>query len=167
MTAGAAEPVDLAVSDERQVARKAIDICSNPDCQRVTGFQIGKVAPRATAQAAHILPAAECGPRWDAEPAPSEGSKLRRGVEGNEMRICFDCHNRAHSDPEEFPAELLLAWKGGHEERVASLLGFDLKQTQLRLGGGRDSRDLALELLLRLDAYRSMYPNEFLEFPPR
>ncbi|PRA09853.1 hypothetical protein CQ010_16505 [Arthrobacter sp. MYb211] len=140
-------------------------ICSSPECLRVTGFQTAKGKPRAVAQAAHILPAAKSGPRRDAEVVLPDGTKLKQGDEGNAIWLCLPCHVRADADPEGFPAELLLAWKREHEERASSLVGLDLEQSLLKLGGVRQSHDLARDLLLWLDGHRFMYVDGSCEFP--
>lgn len=140
-------------------------VCSSPECLRVTGFQTEKGRPRAIAQTAHILPAAKSGPRQDAEVVLPDGIKLERGGEGNAIWLCLPCHFRADADPEGFPAELLLAWKREHEERASSLVGLDLEQSLLKLGGVRQSHDLARDLLLWLDGHRFMYFDDSREFP--
>lgn len=140
-------------------------VCSSPECLRVTGFQTKKGKPRAIAQAAHILPAAKSGPRRDAEVELPDGTKLEQGDEGNAIWLCVPCHIRADADPESFPAELLLAWKREHEERASSLVGLDLEQSLLKLGGVRRSHDLARDLLLWLDSRRFMYFDDSREFP--
>lgn len=132
---------------------------------RVTGFQTQKGKPRAIAQAAHILPAAPSGPRRDATVTLPDGIKLKHGEEGNAIWLCLPCHYRADSDPEGFPAELLLAWKQEHEKRVSSLVGLDLEQSLLKLGGVRQSHDLAGDLMLWLDGHRFMYFDDSREFP--
>lgn len=165
MTADKAKRIDFVASVRREVARKAMYVCSNPECLRVTGFQTGKGKPRAIAQVAHILPASESGPRRDAEIELPNGSKLKQGDEGNAMWLCLPCHYRIDSDPEGFPAELLLAWKREHEERASSLVGLDLEQSLLKLGGVRQSHDLARDLLLWLDSHRFMYFADSREVP--
>lgn len=160
-----ARRVEFTERVRREVARKAMYVCSSPECLRVTGFQTEKGRPRAIAQAAHILPAAKSGPRPDAEVVLPDGTKLKRGSEGNAIWLCLPCHYRADADPEEFPAELLLAWKREHEQRASSLVGLDLEQSLLRLGGVRQSHDLARDLLLWLDGHRFMYFDDSREFP--
>jgi hypothetical protein len=161
----ARQRVDFTAGVVRDVARRAMYVCSNPGCLRVTGFQTTKGRPRAIAQAAHILPAAKKGPRRDVAVRLPDGTELKQGDEGNAIWLCLGCHYRVDADAEAFPADLLLAWKRDHQERVSSLVGLDLEQSLLRLGGERMSHDLAQDLLLWLDGHRFMYFPDSREFP--
>lgn len=140
-------------------------VCSNPECLRVTGFQTEKGKPRAIAQAAHVIAAAKSGPRGDIVVKLPKGTALKQDDEQNAIWLCIPCHYRVDSSPEDFHAELLLAWKREHEERASSLVGLDLEQSLLRLGGVRQSHDLARDLLLWLDGHRFMYFDDSQEFP--
>lgn len=157
--------VDFVDDVRKNVARKAMYVCSNPACLRVTGFLAEKGRPRAIAQAAHILPASRGGPRRDDEVQLSDGAKLSRGDEGNAIWLCVSCHTQVDSDAEGYPVELLLAWKREHERRISGLVGLDLEQSLLRLGGERRSHDLTRDLLYWLDSHRFMYWDDSREFP--
>lgn len=162
---GAQSRVNFSANVVRETARKAMYICSNPGCLRVTGFLTTGGKPRAIAQAAHILPAATKGPRRDAIVTLPDGSELQQGDERNAIWLCLGCHYIADADPEGFSADLLLTWKREHENRVASLVGLDLEQSLLKLGGERRFHDLARELLLWLDGHRFMYFDDAREMP--
>ncbi|WP_051196623.1 hypothetical protein [Jonesia quinghaiensis] len=147
------------------VARKAMYICSNPDCLRVTGYVTTKGKPRAIAQAAHIAAARGSGPRGKDLVRMPDGSPVSRGDEANALWLCMPCHGRIDADEEAFPTELLVAWKRDHEERVSGLVGLDLEQSLLRLAEVRLSHDHARDLLQWLDGHRFMYFEDSREFP--
>lgn len=154
------------LKDVRQtVARKAMYICSNPDCLRVTGFSTKKGRPRAIAQAAHILPASEKGPRRTDDITLPDGSVVKRGDEKNAIWLCLPCHYRVDADWEMYPEKLLLEWKREHEQRASNLVGLDLEQSLLKLAEVRVGHDWAREMLFWLDAHRFMYFDDAREQP--
>lgn len=165
MSTDKADRVNFSPDVRHNVARKAMYVCSNPECLRVTGFQTEKGKPRAIAQAAHVIAAAKSGPRSDVVVRLPNGIELKQADEGNAIWLCIPCHYRVDSSPEGFHAELLLAWKREHEERASNLVGLDLEQSLLKLGGVRQSHDLARDLLLWLDGHRFMYFDDSREFP--
>lgn len=164
MTRGGAR-VEFTAGVRRVVARKAMYICSNPDCLRVTGFSTKKGKPRAIAQAAHILPASEKGPRQTDKVTLSDGSEVKRGDEENAVWLCLPCHYRVDADWEMYPSELLLNWKREHEHRASALVGLDLEQSLLKLAEVRVGHDWAREMLAWLDAHRFMYFDDAREQP--
>lgn len=149
----------------KTVARKAMYICSNPDCLRVTGYSTTKGKPRAIAQAAHIAAAVDSGPRGKDLVRMPDGSAAPRGDEANAVWLCLPCHYRIDADEEAFPADVLVTWKRDHEERVSGLVGLDLEQSLLRLSEVRFSHDIARDLLQWLDGHRFMYFEDEREFP--
>lgn len=165
MTTVKEERVDFTPTVRLNVARKAMYICSNPNCLRLTGFQTKKGKPRAIAQVAHILPAARQGPRQDAVVDLPDGSKLKQGDEGNAIWLCLPCHFLIDADEDNYPGQMLVDWKREHEERVTNLVGLDLEQSLLQLGSVRKSHDLARDLLVWLDGQRFMYFEDSREFP--
>lgn len=159
------EREDFTDTVRKTVARKAMYICSNPDCLRVTGFLTTRAKPRAIAQAAHIAAAKESGPRGKDLVRMPDGSTASRGGEANAVWLCMPCHYRIDADEEAFPTEVLVAWKLDHEKRVSELVGLDLEQSLLRLAGVRLHHDLARDLLQWLDGHRFMYFEDEREFP--
>lgn len=149
----------------KNVARKAMYVCSNPDCLRVTGFATTRGKPRAIAQAAHIVSAVDDGPRGGDVVRTSDGSAVARGDEANAVWLCMPCHYRIDADEEAFPTEVLVVWKRDHEKRISELVGLDLEQSLLRLAEVRFSHDLARDLLQWLDGHRFMYLEDEREFP--
>lgn len=157
--------VEFSTGVRQVVARKAMYICSNPDCLRVTGFSTKKAKPRAIAQAAHIFPASKHGPRRTDDATLPDGSAVKRGDEENAIWLCLPCHYRVDADWEMYPADLLLEWKREHEQRVSALVGLDLEQSLLRLAEVRVGHDWAREMLAWLDAHRFMYFDDAREQP--
>ncbi len=140
-------------------------VCSNPDCLRITGFSTKEGKPRAIAEAAHILPASDKGPRRTDDVVLPDGSGVKRGAEENAIWLCLSCHYRVDTDWEMYPEELLLQWKREHEDRASALVGLDLEQSLLRLAEVRVGHDWAREMLAWLDAHRFMYFEDIHERP--
>lgn len=164
MTHGGAR-VEFLKGVRQNVARKAMYVCSNPDCLRVTGFSTKKGKPRAIAQAAHIRPASEKGPRRTDDIALPDGSEVKRGDEENAIWLCLPCHYRVDADWEMYSEKLLLEWKRQHEQRASNLVGLDLEQSLLKLAEVRVGHDWAREMLAWLDAHRFMYFDDAREQP--
>jgi hypothetical protein len=157
--------INFTIGTRRAVAQKAMYLCSNPECLRVTGFVTAKGKPRAIAQVAHIQAAAAGGPRREDIVVLPDGSMLERGSEGNAIWLCVPCHIRVDSDADSYPSELLVEWKNEHEQLISSLVGLDLEQSLLKLGGMRRSHDVAHDLLRWIDSHRFMWNDESYEFP--
>lgn len=147
------------------VARKAMYVCSNPECLRLTGFLTSKGRPRSIAQAAHIQGASDSGPRRSDPVVLPDGIHATRGSEANAIWLCTNCHIKVDGDPESFPSLLLVGWKREHELRVSGLAGLDLEQSLLRLGAARRAHDVACDLLYWLDNHRFMYFDDSCEQP--
>lgn len=147
------------------VARKAMYVCSNPGCLKLTGFTTIKGRPRAIAQVAHIQGAAASGPRRSDPVVLPGGICAARGDEANAIWLCTGCHIRVDEDWESFPSELLVEWKHEHENRISALAGLDLEQSLLRLGATRRAHDVSRELLYWLDNHRFMYFDDLREQP--
>ncbi|GAA1210808.1 hypothetical protein F6W70_09670 [Microbacterium maritypicum] len=161
----ATQRVEFTHDTRAVVARKAMYVCSNPECLRLTGFVTEKGKPRAIAQAAHILAAGDKGPRREDEVILPDGTRLERGSEGNAVWLCVPCHIRVDADSDAYASSLLLEWKRAHETLVSSLVGLDLEQSLLKLGGIRRSHDTAREFLMWLDSHRVMYVDIMYESP--
>ncbi|TLP71124.1 hypothetical protein [Nesterenkonia sphaerica] len=157
--------VEFTAGVRQLVARKAMYVCSNPDCLRVTGFSTEKGKPRAIAQAAHILPASQAGPRRTDDVTLPDGSQAKRGDEENAIWLCLPCHYRVDADWEVYSEELLLEWKREHEDRASALVGLDLEQSLLKLAEVRVGHDWARAMLAWLDDHRFMYFDDARECP--
>lgn len=170
-------PKRLEFSDtvRRELARKAMYVCSNPTCLRVTGFMTTNGDARAMAEGAHIYAASPNGPRSAASP----GKQLTKGTlvtlpdatqvkvldEANGIWLCRNCHGRVDADAEEYPVELLWEWKQGHEKLISSLVDLDLERSLEALGMRLQAHGVKRKLLHWLEGKRFMSTGLDLEFP--
>jgi hypothetical protein len=93
------------------VAKRAANICSNPDCQAVTAGPAddpGKAI--IVGEAAHIYGAKVGSARYK-----SDMGQGQRGDVTNAIWLCCTCHKIIDSDAAQFPAELLFEWKRDHD----------------------------------------------------
>jgi hypothetical protein len=101
------------------VAKRAGNICSNPDCQAITS---GPSAERARSvsvgEAAHIFGANAGSARFN----PGMSAAERADVT-NAIWLCRICHKLADADPLRFSAALLFEWRRMHEKAVTARLG--------------------------------------------
>jgi hypothetical protein len=101
------------------VAKRAANICSNPDCQALTS---GPAKNRSKAinvgEAAHIYGANPRSARFRETLTEAE-----RGDITNAIWLCCTCHKTVDSDDHQFPAALLFEWRRGHEQFVLEKLG--------------------------------------------
>lgn len=147
------------------VARKAMYVCSNPACLRLTGFVTSNGRPRAIAQAAHIAPASARGPRHDDPAVGPDGAAISHGDEVNAIWLCQACHTLIDADPYAYPSDLLRRWKTDHEQRMTGLLNLDLERALRALGEVRQYDEVAVDLLAWLDAHRFMSDSALYENP--
>jgi len=90
-------------------------LCSRPDCRKIT------VEPHASdankrvllGNACHIRAAAPGGPRYD----PDQSEDERRSI-SNAIWLCLEHAKVIDADPSSYPANLLLEWKGAHEQWI-------------------------------------------------
>lgn len=99
---------------KRVVAERAGYICTNPVCRRPTvGPHYEAEKSLKTGEACHISAAAPGGPRYDSE----QGADQRCSI-ANAIWLCTECSTRVDKDADSFPAEMLVNWKGTHEEWI-------------------------------------------------
>jgi hypothetical protein len=79
---------------------------------------------------AHIVAFSEHGPRGQDGQRPEEIHSI-----DNLMHVCFDCHKRIDDHPDDYPRDVLEAYKAEHEERIRHVtgLGPDLKTSVVQL----------------------------------
>jgi hypothetical protein len=96
-----------------RLARRASFICSNPSCRSLT-IAASEADPDKyvyIGQAAHITSASPGGPRYDASLTPKDRSSIDNGI-----FLCANCATMIDKNGgEEYPRDLLDAWKSGHE----------------------------------------------------
>ena len=87
--------------------------CQNPEC-RVDLHSF--VKRKHIGELAHIIPASIEGPRADEGPALTEGE---RALPENVVVLCPTCHTMVDKAPEDYPADVLRAWKRRSQEARA------------------------------------------------
>ena len=147
---------------KRKIAQKAMFICSNPHCLRMTGYAATEGNARTIAQAAHITPAGTAGPRSDATKSSADTKSEKNGI-----WLCSICHKKVDDDPKWYPDETLQRWKTDHEVVIRTIVGKDLETALLELRNRKNYHDESRELLSFLESKRVLYEGLDHEFPPR
>jgi hypothetical protein len=101
------------------IAKRAGNICSNPDCQAIT------TGPAETpnrsvnvGEAAHIFGANPGSARFEERMSSIERSDIT-----NAIWLCRICHKLIDADAVRFPASLLFEWRREHENAVIQRIG--------------------------------------------
>lgn len=147
---------------KRRIAQKAMFICSNPQCLRMTGYGTTEGDVRTIAEAAHIAPASKNGPR---KGVPTN-TKITKS-DNNGIWLCSICHKKIDDDPKWYPAKKLHQWKKDHESVIRKIVGKDLETALLDLRNHKNYHDETRELLSFLESKRVLYEGLDHEFPPR
>lgn len=103
-----------------KVAERAVYICSNPSCNRVTigPDQAASHLSIKTGEAAHICAASPGGPRYDMSQSEAE----RKGI-SNAIWLCGACADLIDkNDGKGYPVEHLRKWKRDHESLMKECL---------------------------------------------
>ena len=145
-----------------KIAQKAMYVCSNPNCLRMTGYGTTEGKARSIAEAAHISPASKGGPRSTGKD-PDASAKS----EGNGIWLCSICHNKVDDDPQWYPDETLHGWKTDHEAVIRKIVGKDLEAALLDLRNQKRYHEECRDLLSFLENKRVLYEGLDREFPPR
>jgi len=104
----------LAISDidAKILWGRAAGICSNPACRAdLTEILLGDDSYH-IGEMAHVVARNEAGPRG------TEGGGSDKYA--NLVLLCPTCHRRVDKAPNQFPEEMLFAWKAEHEEQIRS-----------------------------------------------
>ncbi len=91
--------------------------CQNPDCNEKL-FEEAAKGFQHIAEMAHICAAIDGGPRTNEELTEEE-----RGAYENLILLCANCHTLVDKNPDEFPIEVMQAWKAGHNEKRERAFG--------------------------------------------
>ncbi|MBT2746586.1 MULTISPECIES: hypothetical protein [unclassified Lysobacter] len=101
------------------LAKRAANLCSNPECNAITSGPGVEVADTVNVgEAAHIYGANPGSARYD----PDMASIDRSGI-NNAIWLCANCHKIVDDDPNRYPAGLLFEWQREHESCVARKVG--------------------------------------------
>jgi hypothetical protein len=106
---------------------------------------------------AHIYAFSKKGPRGR---GPFKTGDKRLNKAANLMLVCHDCHRKVDTNPEQYPADLLLQWKATHENRIGIVTGIDhTKKSHVVLYGA----NIGLETspLPQREANASLFPNRY------
>lgn len=105
---------DFQQKTKETLAKRAGQICSNPDCRkRTSGAHSNKDKALNLGEAAHIKAAREGEARFDPDMTDEERSDISNGI-----WLCRECARKIDLDEEKYPVELLLKWKEDHEKWV-------------------------------------------------
>jgi hypothetical protein len=91
--------------------------CQRPECTDRLFIDTGTKNIH-IAEMAHIIAAAETGPRSDASVA-----QAARGAYDNLILLCANCHTTIDKAPQDFPDGTIREWKRRHVDRINSLFG--------------------------------------------
>lgn len=91
--------------------------CQNPGCERYLFLDTGSKRIH-IAEMAHVFAANIEGPRANAGLSEAE-----RGAFENLLLLCSACHTIVDKAEQDFPDQLLAAWKRDHEARLARIFG--------------------------------------------
>jgi len=101
------------------LAKRAANLCSNPDCRAVTTGPSDDPAKAVNVgEAAHIHGANPGSARYDPAMVPAD-----RAAIVNAIWLCGNCHKLIDDDPGKFPAGLLFEWQQEHVRHVSELVG--------------------------------------------
>ncbi|MGO4728204.1 MULTISPECIES: hypothetical protein [unclassified Inquilinus] len=101
------------------IARRAGNICSNPDCGALTsGPAEDEKRAINVGEAAHIYGARQGSARFNSLMSDSERSDIT-----NAIWLCRNCHKIVDADSQQFPVSLLFEWRRAHEYSVMENLG--------------------------------------------
>lgn len=145
-----------------KIGRSAMYICAFPGCLRFTGYETTEGKPRALAEAAHIAPAGQNGPRSE----EAEKTKDLRGV-SNGIWLCLPCHQKIDDDPAAYPTETLKGWKVKQASIVRKIVGKDLEAAILALGKERQFHQECQDFVSFLESRRVLYEGMDFENPAR
>ena len=106
---------DFLEKTKQTLARRAGQVCSNPDCRKPTsGPHSDKNKALNLGEAAHIRAARKNQARYD----PNMTDEARRDI-SNGIWLCRECARKIDLDDAQYPVELLIEWKEKHEKWIS------------------------------------------------
>jgi hypothetical protein len=142
---------DFSPAGKRRLAARAGHICSNPSCHAPTsGPQLEEEKSVNVGVAAHILGAAEGGPRYNPNLTAAERSSIRNGI-----WLCQNCAKLIDNDELGHPESLLVQWKASAEQDARRQVGKAQRATSRATNAERLlKRDLKVRDELQKDLVR-------------
>lgn len=106
---------DFFEKTKQTLAKRAGQVCSNPDCKRPTsGPHSDESKAVNLGEAAHIRAARKDQARYD----PKMTDEERRDI-SNGIWLCRECAKKIDLDEAQYPVELLIKWKELHEKWIS------------------------------------------------
>lgn len=133
--------VEFNNSIKQEIARRAMHLCTNPECLRFTIYSTTEKNARSLAQAAHINAASEDGPR-----AKAIDKEFLESAD-NGIWLCSGCHKKVDDDPSYYTVEMLNIWKCDHEDILRRIVGKDLEAVILDLQNNKRYHQEAKEFV--------------------
>ena len=101
------------------IAKRAGNICSNPDCQSITVGPAEETDRSVTlGEAAHIFGANPGSARYDPAMSSAERSDIT-----NAIWLCRNCHKLIDVDVKRFSVSILFEWRRLHERLIVERIG--------------------------------------------
>ena len=146
----------------KEIAQKAMFVCSSLQCFRLTGYGTTEGKARTIAQCAHIYAAGKNGPRANKDASIEFLKSAENGI-----WLCSICHKLVDDDPTYYTESMLKDWKEQHEKLMRKVVGKDLESALLDLRNHKRYHEETRDFLSFLENKRVMYEGMDLEFPPR
>jgi hypothetical protein len=138
---------------KRTLAARVGNVCSNPDCRALTsGPQDDPAKALNVGVAAHITGAAPGGPRYNASLTADQRCHPDNGI-----WLCQNCAKIVDNDSQQYPEEVLRAWKTLAEHRARSTIGRTALPAQPESESQRKAHAI-LEWEGRIVSHSLMYP---------
>jgi hypothetical protein len=154
--------IEFSEKIKKEIAQKAMFVCSNPGCLCLTGYSTTEGKARSIAEAAHINAASKNGPRQGAGLSDNQLKSSSNGI-----WLCKICHDKVDDDPSHYDVDTLNKWKKGHEAVIKNIVGKDLESALLDLRSSKRYHEETRELISFLESKRVLYEGLDLEFPSR
>jgi hypothetical protein len=138
-------------------------ICNNPHCYTLTigPSEINPLVPTKVGEAAHIHAARKGEARYDDKMTDDERADIDNGI-----WLCANCHTMIDkNNGQDFPVEMLLAWKQQHSQVIRSLL-LSHKSPLPMLRRMTEEGKKAQEVVNLLEAHGAFYEDFGFEMPP-
>src|SRR5262245_23681925 len=112
-------PPEFSKTTTDVLAKRAAQLCSNPDCRTTTsGPTVDPAKAISIGEAAHVLGGKPGTARYRADMTDGARAEITNGI-----WLFRNCHKMIDNDAQAYPADLLFGWRGEHERYVAEKLG--------------------------------------------